>query len=60
QAELSAENGEALAWLYRHGRVVAREDEDDGQVRVRVRLDGQALGRFGRLFPAAHLTPAQA
>jgi GTP-binding protein HflX len=59
QAELSAENGEALAWLYRHGRVVAREDEDDGQVRVRVRLDGQALGRFGRLFPAAQLTPAQ-
>lgn len=60
QAELSADNGEALAWLYRHGRVVAREDEDDGQVRVRVRLDGQALGRFGRLFPAAQLTPAQA
>jgi GTPase len=59
QAELSAENGEALAWLYRHGRVVAREDEDDGQVRVRVRLDGQALGRFGRLFPAAHLMPVQ-
>jgi GTP-binding protein HflX len=45
--------GEALAWLYRHGRVTDRHDAEDGSLRLRARLDAQALGRFERLFPAA-------
>jgi GTP-binding protein HflX len=47
--------GEALAWLYRHGRVTDRHDADDGSLRLRARLDAQALGRFERLFPAARV-----
>jgi GTP-binding protein HflX len=58
EACLEAGEGEALAWLYRHGRVVDRRDEDDGAVRVSVRLDSQALGRFERLFPDARLKEA--
>jgi GTP-binding protein HflX len=50
---LPANDGEALAWLYRHGRVEDRSDSADGTVRVAVRLDVQALGRFERLFPDA-------
>ena len=48
-----AADGEALAWLYRHGRVTDRHDGEDGSLRVRARLDRQALGRFERLFPTA-------
>ncbi len=58
EACLEAGDGEALAWLYRHGRVVDRTDEDDGVVRLSVRLDSQALGRFERLFPDAVLREA--
>ncbi|MFN3857842.1 MAG: GTPase HflX [Caulobacter sp.] len=47
--------GEALAWLYRHGRVTDRHDAEDGSLRLRARLDAQALGRFERLFPAARV-----
>jgi len=53
EAHLEAGEGRALAWLYRHGRIVGREDEAGGGVRLSVRLDGQALGRFERLFPEA-------
>jgi GTP-binding protein HflX len=53
EAMLGAGDGEAMAWLYRHGRILTREDEDDGAVRLSVRLDGPALGRFERLFPDA-------
>ncbi|MBI1407027.1 MAG: GTPase HflX [Caulobacter sp.] len=48
--------GEALAWLYRHGRVTDRHDKGDGEMIIRARLDGQALGRFERLFPTAHVS----
>ncbi len=53
EAHLAAGDGAALAWLYRHGRIVERDEEDDGAVRLSVRLDAQALGRFERLFPEA-------
>jgi GTPase len=46
--------GEALAWLYRNGRVISREDDERG-VSVAVRLDRQALGRFERNFPDVDL-----
>ena len=55
---LSPDEGRALAWLYQHGRVMEREDGDDGMVKLSVRLDEQALGRFERLFPEALLRDA--
>ena len=59
-AELPAPGGDgkALAWLYRHGRIVDRSDAEDGSVRLSVRLDHQALGRFERLFPEALMSHA--
>ncbi len=56
EAHLEARDGEALAWLYRHGRILRRMDDDIGGVHVAVRLDAQALGRFERLFPETHLS----
>ena len=51
--DLPARDGEALAWLYRNGRVTARDDGDGGVMHLSVRLDAQARGRFERLFPQA-------
>jgi len=51
--ELPAGDGEGLAWLYRHGRVVGREAPDDEHVIVRARLDAPTLARFDRLRPNA-------
>jgi len=53
QANLAPSDGQALAWLYRHGRILSRADDEDGRVRLSVRLDHQALGRFESLFPHA-------
>ena len=50
-------DGEAMAWLYRNGRVVERT-EDGEIVRISAKLDPQALGRFERLFPDAVLKQA--
>jgi len=58
EARVPPGQGGALAWLYAHGRVLRRADEGDGAVRVAVRLDDQALGRFERLFPDTLLRPA--
>ncbi len=49
---LSPNDGEALAWLYRHGRVTDRRDSDGG-LSITARLDSQALGRFEQLRPLA-------
>jgi GTP-binding protein HflX len=48
-------DGAAIAWLYRHGRVVERETEADGGEHIVVRLSPQALGQFEQLFPQAEL-----
>src|SRR5581483_3788624 len=53
RAELAADDGKALAWLYRHGRIVERTEDAEGRTHLSVRLDPQALGRFERLFPGA-------
>jgi GTP-binding protein HflX len=53
EADLPAGDGKAMAWLYRHGRIVKRAEDGEGGVRLSVRLDHQALGRFERLFPEA-------
>jgi GTP-binding protein HflX len=55
EADLSPQDGEALAWLYRHGRIVRREEREDGGIRLEVRLDPQALGKFERLYPNARV-----
>jgi GTP-binding protein HflX len=47
--------GAAIAWLYRHGRVIERETEADGGEHIVVRLSPQALGQFEQLFPQAEL-----
>ncbi len=52
-ADLGPGDGEALAWLYRNGRVTHREDRADGGQHLEVKLDAQALGRFERLYPGA-------
>ena len=57
-AHLLAQDGEAMAWLYRHGRVLSRADDKAGGVQLQVRLDAQALGQFERLFPQAFLREA--
>ncbi len=44
---LAAEDGARLAWLYRHGEVVERHDDEDG-VRLRVRLAPADRARFER------------
>jgi GTP-binding protein HflX len=47
--------GAAIAWLYRHGRVIERHDGKDGSVRLAVSLTPQALGQFEQQFPAAQV-----
>jgi GTP-binding protein HflX len=46
-----AGEGAAVAWLYRNGRVLERETDDDGAQRLEVSLSPQALGQFEQLFP---------
>ncbi len=53
---LGPQEGEALAWLYRHGRVQADPADDEGRVNVEVRLETGALGRFERLFPDVQIS----
>jgi GTP-binding protein HflX len=53
---LEPADGEALAWLYRHGRVTAREETENVTL-VSARLDTQALGRFEQMRPHAHGRP---
>jgi GTP-binding protein HflX len=53
-----AGQGGAVAWLYQHGRVTGRADEEDGGVRLNVRLNPQALGQFERLYPDTRLKAA--
>ena len=55
---LTAGDGEALAWLYRNGRVTGRHEQGEGGQHLRVRLDSQALGRFERMFPHAAVAEA--
>jgi GTP-binding protein HflX len=50
---LAPSDGEAVAWLYRHGRVTAREETEEATM-ISARLDTQALGRFERMRPMAH------
>jgi GTP-binding protein HflX len=49
---LSPADGEALAWLHRHGRVTSQK-QSRGRMIVAAHLDAQAMGRFEQLRPGA-------
>jgi len=50
---LEASDGEGLAWLYRHGRVVAREAGEGTDVIVTAKLAAPALAKFEQMRPSA-------
>jgi GTPase len=55
---LAASDGEGLAWLYRHGRVVAREAGEGDGVIVTAKLAAPALAKFELIRPSALLAAA--
>jgi GTPase len=55
---LEASDGEGLAWLYRHGRVMTREDGEGTDVIVTAKLAAPALAKFELLRPRAFLPAA--
>jgi GTP-binding protein HflX len=55
---LAASDGEGLAWLYRHGRVVDRAASDEAEMIVKARLAPAALARFESLRPRALIAAA--
>jgi GTP-binding protein HflX len=50
-----AGEGAAIAWLYRNGRVIERNEGKDGSTRLAVSLTPQALGQFEQLYPGAEV-----
>jgi GTP-binding protein HflX len=52
RVRLAVQDGEAIAWLYRNGRITSRTDDENG-VELLVRLDRQAIGRFEQMWPGA-------
>jgi GTP-binding protein HflX len=50
-----AGEGAAIAWLYRNGRVIERNEGKDGSTRLAVSLTPQALGQFEQLYPRAQV-----
>ncbi|MFZ2871744.1 GTPase HflX [Zavarzinia sp.] len=50
ELDVALEDGAALAFLYEHGEVIAREDRDDGKAHLTVGLDPADLGRFEKRF----------
>jgi GTP-binding protein HflX len=51
QIRAAAGQGDLVAWLYRHGRVLERREAEDGSVALIVSLSDQAQGQLERLFP---------
>jgi GTP-binding protein HflX len=49
--DLALGDGEGIAWLYQHGRVVDRAEHDD-RVSITAKLSDQAMGRFEQMRPA--------
>jgi GTP-binding protein HflX len=47
---LQPEAGEAAAWLYRHGDVLADDSGEAGARTIRVRLEARDVGRFEKEF----------
>ncbi len=49
--DVPLKDGAAIAWLYQHGEIIEREDDDEN-AHVEVRLTKADLGRFKGAFPA--------
>jgi GTP-binding protein HflX len=56
--QLDVSDGEGLAWLYRHGRVLGRESGEASEVIVTARLPVAALAQFELMRPAALMAAA--
>ena len=54
---LAAEQGDALAWLHAHGRVIARRSDDSGNETVEARLSPSDWARFSQYWPDVSLLP---
>lgn len=52
EVKLAPEDGEALAWLYRHGQVLDRQ-EDENIIRLHVSLSIADVGRYRQRFSRA-------
>jgi GTPase len=48
EASLAVQDGKMLAWLYDHGEVIERED-DEATVRLKVRLDATNVARYDQM-----------
>jgi GTP-binding protein HflX len=51
--DLESADGQGLHWLYEHTEVMARRDDEDGGIRVTVRVPADAVDRVMRRFGAA-------
>ena len=49
---LDPHQGDVLAFLYDHGRVLGRFEDDQGRIHLRVKLSDMAYGRFERMMAA--------
>jgi GTP-binding protein HflX len=47
QVSLGLDDGATLAWLYRHGEVLSRHEDED-QIHLEVGLDAANIERFRR------------
>ncbi|MCB9979246.1 MAG: GTPase HflX [Rhodospirillales bacterium] len=43
--------GDIIAWLHAHAGIIHTKEEEDGHIRMEVRIDPATLGRLDRLFP---------
>jgi GTP-binding protein HflX len=50
ELDVALAHGAALAFLYEHGEVIAREDREDGTAHLTVGIDPADLGRFEKRF----------
>jgi len=47
---LEPHQGDVIAFLYQHGRVLGRHEDEDGRVHLRVKLSDQAYGRYEKMI----------
>jgi len=53
ELDLESADGRGLHWLYEHTEVMSRRDDEDGGIRVTVRVPADAVDRVMRRFGAA-------
>jgi len=46
---LGPHQGDVIAFLYQHGRVLGRHEDEEGHVHLRVKLSDQAYGRYEKM-----------